>query len=107
MPASALTKPLDGLSLKPLFAREIGERRAPIGFRYLARRALVDDRYKLLTDNLAGGKFELYDLQRDPAEVMNLADDPAHQAVKAKLIGMLKTLQVATKDPWIHKWKYE
>ena len=52
-------------------------------------------------------QFELYDLQRDPAEVMNLADDPAHQAVKAKLIGMLKTLQVATKDPWIHKWKYE
>ncbi len=77
LPASALTKPLDGLSLKPLFAREIGERRAPIGFRYLARRALVDDRYKLLTDNLAGGKFELYDLLADAKESRDLgAEQP-------------------------------
>ena len=33
LPDSVMVKPLDGLSLKPLFTRELGERRAPIGFR--------------------------------------------------------------------------
>jgi len=68
LPDSVMVKPVDGLSLKPLFTREPGERRAPIGFRFQAKRALVDDRYKLLTDNLAGGKFELFDLLADPKE---------------------------------------
>lgn len=68
LPASALGKPVDGISLKPLFTRESGERRQPIGFRFQAKRALVADRYKLLTENLAGGKFQLYDLVADPAE---------------------------------------
>lgn len=52
-------------------------------------------------------QFELYDLGRDPGEVVNLADDPAHQAVKAELIAKLKAFQAASKDPWIHKWTYE
>jgi len=73
LPDSILTKPIDGLSLRPLFDREIGERRAPIGFRYQARRALVDDRYKLLTDNLDGGKLELFDLLVDPHETRDLS----------------------------------
>jgi arylsulfatase A-like enzyme len=73
LPESTMVKPLDGLSLKPLFTRELGERRAPIGFRYTSKRALVDDRYKLLTDNLRGGKFELYDLVADPKESRDLS----------------------------------
>ncbi len=68
LPESAMVKPLDGLSLKPLFTRELGERRVPIGFRYTSKRALVDDRYKLLTDNLSGGSFQLYDLVADAKE---------------------------------------
>jgi arylsulfatase A-like enzyme len=73
LPDSTMVKPLDGLSLKPLFARELGQRRAPIGFRYTSKRALVDDRYKLLTDNLGGGKFELYDLVADAKESRDLS----------------------------------
>lgn len=73
LPESEMTKPLDGLSLKPLFAKELGERRAPIGFRYQARRALTDDRFKLLTENLSVGKFELYDLIADPRESRDLS----------------------------------
>jgi arylsulfatase A-like enzyme len=75
LPDSVMIKPLDGLSLKPLFTRELSERRAPIGFRYTTQRALVDDRYKLLTSNLAGGKFELYDLVADPKESRELSAD--------------------------------
>ncbi|MEN6428754.1 MAG: sulfatase-like hydrolase/transferase [Phycisphaerales bacterium] len=52
-------------------------------------------------------KFELYDLQNDPHEVRNLADDPQYRdrldAMKAKL----KIFQKQTKDPWLVKWDHE
>ena len=51
--------------------------------------------------------FELYDLQTDPDEVMNLADDPAHQELKNELVGKLRAFQERTVDPWRHKWIYE
>ena len=75
LPESVMTKPIDGLSLKPLFAKELSKRQAPIGFRYQAKRALVDDRFKLLTNNFNGGKFELYDLIADPKESRDLSTD--------------------------------
>lgn len=52
-------------------------------------------------------KFELYDLQDDPHEVNNLADDPKHAALLAEYKGKLKAFQKRTKDPWIVKWEYE
>ncbi len=51
--------------------------------------------------------FELYDLEQDPHEVVNRADDPAHAAVLAELKGKLRAFQKQTQDPWILKWKYE
>jgi arylsulfatase A-like enzyme len=51
LPESVMVKPVDGISLKPLFTRDLDERGRAIGFRYLTRRALVDDRSKLLTEN--------------------------------------------------------
>ena len=75
LPASVLLKPVDGLSLKPLFTQELTSRGQPIGFRYATKRALVDDRYKLLTDNLAAGSFQLYDLQADPNERRDLSTE--------------------------------
>jgi N-sulfoglucosamine sulfohydrolase len=52
-------------------------------------------------------KFELYDLDRDPDEIVNLAEDPAQQKIKAGLIDKLKAFQAASKDPWFRKWSYE
>ncbi len=60
-----------------------------------------------ITDFLQRPPFELYDLQRDPDEVVNLADDPASQAVKAELMARLKSFQASTRDPWLHKWTYQ
>ncbi len=51
--------------------------------------------------------FELYDLQQDPDEIVNLADDPTLQTLKQGLLEKLKSFQTTTKDPWIHKWRYE
>ena len=44
---------------------------------------------------------ELYDLARDPDELVNLADDPAYAAIKAGLAERLRALRAATKDPWL------
>jgi N-sulfoglucosamine sulfohydrolase len=52
-------------------------------------------------------KFELYDLERDPDEVVNLAEKPEHQALKAQLTEKIKAFQNMTKDPWARKWSYE
>ena len=58
-------------------------------------------------DYIHRAKFELYDLEDDPYEVNNLADDEAHAEVLSELQGKLKAFQQRTKDPWIVKWKYE
>ena len=52
-------------------------------------------------------KFELYDLQNDPHEVKNLADDPKYEKVLEELKAELKAFQKRTNDPWILKWEYE
>ena len=52
-------------------------------------------------------KFELYDLQNDPHEIKNLADDPKHEKVLEELKEELKAFQKRTNDPWILKWEYE
>jgi N-sulfoglucosamine sulfohydrolase len=51
--------------------------------------------------------FELYDLQDDPHEVKNLADDPSHKAKLDQMKARLVAFQKRTKDPWILKWDYE
>ncbi len=52
-------------------------------------------------------RFELYDLENDPAEIENLADDPANRRLVAEFCARLKRFQAETKDPWLHKWEYE
>ena len=52
-------------------------------------------------------KFELYDLENDPDEINNLADEPKYSKVLNELKEKLKAFQKRTKDPWIVKWQYE
>ena len=67
-------RPLDGLSLKPLFTRDLKERAKPIPFRHLTRTAWIDNDFKILTNKRRGGAYELYDLRNDPSESTNLAE---------------------------------
>ncbi len=62
---------------------------------------------RLKADFLQRPKFELYDLQADPDETKNLADDPAHKATFDKLAAELKAFQQKTKDPWAVKYVHE
>ncbi len=52
-------------------------------------------------------KEELYDLAKDPHELVNAAADPATATVLADLRARLKEWQQRTKDPWITKYRYE
>jgi N-sulfoglucosamine sulfohydrolase len=48
-------------------------------------------------------RVELYDLENDPHELVNLAEQSAHAATVAKLHEELKQHQKRTQDPWILK----
>jgi len=52
-------------------------------------------------------RFELYDLETDPNEIVNLAEKPEYSEMVNAFIGKLKCFQEETKDPWLHKWTYE
>ena len=52
-------------------------------------------------------EFELFDLENDPFEGRNLADDPQYASTLEKLKKQLQAFQKTTNDPWILKWKYE
>jgi N-sulfoglucosamine sulfohydrolase len=52
-------------------------------------------------------KFELYDLESDPDETKNIADDPEHESTLAGLQKKLRAFQQRTNDPWILKWDRE
>ena len=52
-------------------------------------------------------KFELYDLESDPDEVVNLAEVDKYADLLAEMKAKLKDFQKRTKDPWLLKWNYE
>lgn len=52
-------------------------------------------------------KFELYDLEKDPDEVNNLATNPAYAKELKRMKLKLKTFQKNTNDPWLSKWQFE
>jgi N-sulfoglucosamine sulfohydrolase len=52
-------------------------------------------------------RHELYDLEADPHELRNLAEDPQHAAALRELQQKLQDWQKRTNDPWELKWRYE
>lgn len=51
--------------------------------------------------------FELYDIQADPHESTNLAEDPNYAETLAEYQAKLREHQKEMDDPWIIKWDYE
>jgi arylsulfatase A-like enzyme len=84
LPDDVMIKPVDGVSLKPLFAGEIGGRRQAIPFRFGTKAALTGQRYKILTENLGKGAFQLYDIEADPKETKDLSTEQPEVFEKMK-----------------------
>ena len=72
-------RPLDGVSLLPLFRGKMKERGKPIGFQSAGQVALIGDRYKIYGKGSKKNQpdkvpaLKLFDLVNDPAEKNDLA----------------------------------
>jgi hypothetical protein len=84
LPDDIFVRPIDGISLNQLFTEELRERPRPIPFRFGANAAIIDNRYKLLTENLPAGKFRLYDLKADPQESEDLSNLQPDRSLQLK-----------------------
>ena len=62
---------------------------------------------RTVRDYIHRPRFELYDLEKDPHEIDNLATDARYEDVLKTMQAKLKKFQQRTKDPWVRKWEYE
>lgn len=62
---------------------------------------------RLVKNYLYRPRHELYDLEKDPHELHNLAERPEYQSRLKEMQAKLKAWQKRTEDPWYLKWKYE
>lgn len=84
LPSAVFLQPIDGISLKPLLTQELKARTNPIGFRFNRMAAQVHGRYKILTNNVSGDRFELYDLASDPSESEDLSSEQPDRLAELK-----------------------
>jgi arylsulfatase A-like enzyme len=121
LPKDAQLAPVDGSSLVPVLTSEMTSRVKPIPFRHLGRAALVDNHYKILTQKIPDGPFELYDLEADPKESTNIATEKPEIAARLRtaLLQWNTSVEasaagkdypegtVSSKEPTFRLWKGE
>jgi arylsulfatase A-like enzyme len=89
---------LDGHSLRPIWRREREEVRDSLFLPYLAlQRAVRDRRWKLIAYP-EQNHLQLFDLERDPDERVNLAEEPGHAAPLAHLKSLMTRWQAQVGD---------
>jgi N-sulfoglucosamine sulfohydrolase len=68
-----------------------------------------DERYgrRNVRDYIHRPRHELYDLEADPDEVVNLADRPEQAKILAELQQRVHEFQKQTNDPWLIKYEHE
>ncbi len=84
LPDTVLIKPVDGASLRPLFAQELPVRDKAIPFRFHKQAALIDNQHKIVATNLDTGSFQIFDLVADPAEARDLSAEQPELAARLK-----------------------
>ncbi len=84
LPKSTMLKPVDGISLKPLFSKELTSRPQPLGFHYQGKAALIDNNIKIIATSIQKGTYELYDLEKDTKEAKDLSSTQPDLFAKMK-----------------------
>lgn len=92
---------VEGQSLLPIMRKEKQKvRDAVFGAYREFQRSVRTERYKYITYHVKDEFHEqLFDMQNDPWEMKNLANDPAHRDVKSQLKERLLQLQQQLDDP--------
>jgi arylsulfatase A-like enzyme len=72
LPKDSMLELVDGMSIKPLLAGEIGPRTKPIPFHYNGKAALIDNDLKIVTEKIGSGKYLMFDLKADKTESNDL-----------------------------------
>ncbi|MEO1526445.1 MAG: sulfatase-like hydrolase/transferase [Planctomycetota bacterium] len=85
-------RPIDGISLLPVFEGKLKQRPSPIGFQSKDMLALSDTRFKLVAKK---EQWELYDLLENPSESNNVAGK--HPDVVASMKAQLQRWQASCK----------
>lgn len=87
-------------SLKPVLGDKQSKHRAKLYFSFMKwQRAVRDERYKLIEFCVNGKRTtRLYDLQKDPHETKNLAEEPRMQAQLALMTNLLLDQKEACGD---------
>ena len=103
-----IPKDMQGESLRPLLEGKTDRVHDAIYYHYYEYPAFHavkrqygarTDRYKIVHFYWDVNRWELYDLEKDPAEMHNLYFDPAYTAVKDHMMDVLNGLQVKYDDP--------
>ena len=76
------TPAIEGVSLAPAFVGEPVRRDEPVFWEHEGNRAVRDDQWKLVAKGIEG-EWELYDMQSDRSEMLDVADD--HPDIVSKM----------------------
>ena len=97
---------VEGLSLLPVVRGETQRLRDSMFFAYMScQRAVRDERFKYVQYDVEERKtVQLFDMDADPAEMSNLAEDPEHAGDVERLRDQLADWQKAVDDPLAGQW---
>jgi len=97
LPTEASLSVQDGISLRSLFAGEIGKRPKPIPFRHVGRSALIDNDYKFVRPDRRQQSGALYNLADDPSESEDLSELKPEivKAMQAQLDGWSRSVDAS------------
>jgi arylsulfatase A-like enzyme len=117
LPKDNLLNPIDGISLMPIFHNEIGKRIKKIPFRYKDQGVLLDNNYKLIATSVKENEFVLFNLENDPIEAQNIAQEKPilfdqmktefkkwNQTVESSMLGKDYPEGKVLKNPKSHFW---
>lgn len=76
-------------------------------WQYISQNGIQNYGQRTVQEFLHHAQFELYDLEKDPNETVNLVNSPQYKEVLQSMVAKLQKFQEKTNDPWVYKWQYE